>query len=235
MFKNVASVKQFRAKPKTDFQTGQISRLISFSVLLFSWLFHIYNRQKYIYLEPIRYAGGHFRYLTDISHQIAVLNYAFLFFGARFEDPKLSQFASWLQGTIVAPTSAVVFGNFYFVYSFNKNVVGLRPLWLAHVQHAGVLFASLLEAYNFPHAQFWKDKKPGQILSAVYSFWIASIYNVTGRWPYPYFPKTSSFLVNYFIVAAAGATFSVLYFKIFIFFEKILSKLKLKMTFGIKL
>ena len=30
---------------------------------------------------------------------------------------------------------------------------------------------------------------------------------VTGRWPYPYFPKTSSFLVNYFIVATAGSVF----------------------------
>ena len=53
---------------------------------------------------------------------------------------------------------------------------------------------------------------------------------VTRRWPYPYFPKTSSFLVNYFIVATAGSVFSVLCFK-----KKVLTELKLKMTFGIKL
>ncbi|CAG5088103.1 Oidioi.mRNA.OKI2018_I69.PAR.g11731.t1.cds [Oikopleura dioica] len=111
----------------------------------------------------------------------------------------------------------------------------MRPLWLAHVQHAGVFIASLLEAYNFSHSKCWPDRIPGQILSAVYSTWITSIYHVTGRWPYPYFPTTKWFLLNFLIVETAGSLFTAMYFSFFLFLEKVILKLRLKLSLGINL
>ena len=63
----------------------------------------------------------------------------------------------------------------------------------------------------------------------------ANTFLVTGRWPYPYFPTTKWFLVNFLIVEAAGSLFTVIYFSLFLFLEKVLLKLKMKLSYGINL
>lgn len=165
-------------------------RCVVLIVFIYTWNAHLNIQFPERLNSRLRY-GSFYRFLTVLNFLLSILVNLFLVIGELL--PKVRYVGHVLNYSVSFPVNAIVFVYFWTVYWIDRELIYPQllqeyyPPWVSNIEHGLILPVALFNIVYQPfHMSRLLSYSMAGVSTLAYVAWIVHIYNVTGKWIYPF-------------------------------------------------